>query len=309
MGTLMQNKADRVMAAEIRKEKIDAALKSLESAVAELKTTEGWQRMLECAATFHQYSLNNSLLIMVECMARGLEYGPAAGFHTWKKLGRSVMKGQKGIPILAPILAKREEITPSGQVEEKRVLCGFRIVHVWVAAQTDGEPLPAFGPELLTGEGPGTLLDALMAVTVDLGYTLEFDECGGANGYTNGKTKTIRVRDDVDNLQKCKTLAHELGHVLCEHVAEENSLTYHLDRAYRGRCEVEAESVAYIVLSWAGADSSQYTVPYVAGWAGGDEKAVEKAADRVRKAGLALIDKLAPLVGDEWIAGVELGTE
>jgi hypothetical protein len=217
------------------------------------------------------------------------------------------MKGQKGIPILAPIMAKRDTIDPvSGRTEEKRVLVGFRIVHVWVAAQTDGDELPSFGPELLTGDGPGTLLDALMAVTDELGYALEFAECGGANGYTNFKTRTIRVRDDVDDAQKCKTLAHELGHVLCEHDKADD---YHTDRACRGRCEVEAESVAYLVMHWAGADSSAYTVPYVAGWAGGDSKKIAQAAEKVRKAGLALIDKLAPLVGDEWIAGTELGTD
>jgi antirestriction protein ArdC len=300
----------KALAAELRKQKIDTALATLNEAVEALKSDDGWRRMLEVAAMFHTYSLNNSLLIMATCIQRGIEYGPAAGFHTWKKLNRSVTKGEKGIPILAPIIAKREQIDrETGDVTEGKALVGFRIVHVWVAAQTNGEPLPEFGPKLLEGDGPGTLLDALVAITADLGYTLEWDECGGANGYTNGKTKTIRVRDDVDNLQKCKTLAHELGHVLCGHVEEDNSLTYHLDRGYRGRCEVEAESVAYLVLHWAGADSSDYTVPYVAGWAGTDEKAVEKAADRVRKAGLALIEKIAPLVDDEWIAGIELGTE
>lgn len=298
---------DHALVAENRKAKVDAALATLEQAVAELSTDDGWRRMLEVAATFHQYSLNNSLLIMMTCASRGLDFGPAAGFHTWKKLGRSVCKGEKGIPILAPIMAKREQINrETGEVTEGRALVGFRVVHVWVAAQTDGEELPAFGPELLTGDGPGTLLDALVAVTTDLGYALEWDECGGANGFTDFKGRKIRVRDDVDDAQKCKTLAHELGHVLCEH---DKDTDYHTDRACRGRCEVEAESVAYLVMHWAGADSSSYTVPYVGIWAGGDSKKIAAAADRVRKAGLALIDRVAPLVEDEWIAGIELGTD
>jgi len=296
------------MAAENRKAKVDAALASLESAVAGLATDEGWRRMLEVAATFHNYSLNNSLLIMVECDRRGIEYGPAAGFHTWKKLGRSVRKGEKGIPILAPIMAKREVIDrESGKVEERRVLVGFRVVYVWVAAQTDGEELPAFGPELLTGDGPGTLLEALVAITADMGFALEWGDCGTANGFTDFGKRLVRVRDDVADAQKCKTLAHELGHILCGH--GENTAEYHTDREARGRCEVEAESVAYLVMHWAGADSSSYTVPYVGVWSGGDAKKIAAAADTVRKAGLELIGKIAPLVDDEWIAGIELGTD
>lgn len=299
--------AERETANESRKEKVDAALKSLESAVAELATQDGWRRMLEAAAMFHNYSLNNSLLIMSECARRGIDYGPAAGFHTWRKLGRAVLKGQKGIPILAPMMAKREVVNAeTGRLEEKRVLVGFRVVYVWVAAQTDGDPLPDMGPELLTGDGPASLLDALASVTTELGYELEWGPCGGANGYTNFDRHIIRVRDDVDAAQQCKTLAHELGHVLCGH---DKDTDYHTDRACRGRCEVEAESVAYVVMHWAGADSSSYTVPYVAGWAGGDSKKVAAAADRVRKAGIELIEKVGALIGDEWLTGAVLGTD
>lgn len=307
MSTPAEVKAARAVKDEDRKAKVDAALADLESAVAALATDEGWRRMLEIAATFHNYSMNNSLLIALTCAARGLPIGPAAGFHTWKKLGRSVRKGQKGIPILAPILAKREEVQQgTGLITERRVLVGFRVVHVWVAAQTDGEELPAFGPELLTGDGPGELLAALVAITADLGYDLEWGDCGTANGWTDFKRNIIRVRDDVDDAQKCKTLAHELGHVLCEH--GDNTDAYHTDHEARGRCEVEAESVAYLVMSWAGADSSSYTVPYVGVWSGGDVKKLAASADKVRKVGLSLIGKVAAIVDDEWIVGIELGT-
>lgn len=284
-----------------RQEKVDAALKLLAEQVEALSTSEGWRKMLETAAMFHNYSLNNQLLIAIQAGTRGLPLGPAAGFHTWKKLGRSVNKGQSGLAILAPMLAKREVVDETtGRMVERKVVIGFRTVYTWVQAQTSGEELPKFGPELLTGDGPVKLLDSLMAVAVGLGFSVEFGPCGSANGYTRFDTKHIKVRDDVDDAQKCKTLAHELGHVLCGH---EKDTSYHWDDTCRGRCEIEAESVAYLVMSWAGADSTSYTVPYVTGWAGGEAEKVRATAEKVRKAGVQLIEKLGPLVDDDWIAG------
>ena len=84
-------------------------------------------------------------------------------------------------------------------------------------------------------------------------------DLGGPNGYTDFGRRLVMVRDDVDDAQAVKTLAHEAGHVIL-----------HPDRQgrdCRGIIEVEAESVAYMVTSAHGLDSSQYTFNYVAGWA------------------------------------------
>ena len=84
-------------------------------------------------------------------------------------------------------------------------------------------------------------------------------DLGGANGVTDFAQRLVTVRDDVDDAQAVKTLAHEAGHVLLHQ--DQGS------RDCRGIIEVEAESVAYMVTSAHGLDSSQYTFNYVAGWA------------------------------------------
>lgn len=85
--------------------------------------------------------------------------------------------------------------------------------------------------------------------------TAERGDCDGANGYTNHTTRTVRVRDDVDDNQAVKTLAHELGHVL---------LHDNTDRAsgHRARIEIEAESVAYLVCHQLGIVSDDYSFAY-----------------------------------------------
>ncbi len=76
----------------------------------------------------------------------------------------------------------------------------------------------------------------------------------------------------------------ELGHLECGHVTD---LPTYL--TCRGRCEVEAESVAYVVAAAHGLDASGYTFAYVAGWAGGDLTHVRQAAETVTKAARTIL--------------------
>jgi hypothetical protein len=163
---------------------------------------------------------------------------------------------------------------------------GFRVVHVFDVAQTEGDPLPDVAPALLTGQAPAGLWDDLAAQVSGHGYTLEHGDCSGANGYTDPTRRVVRVRADVDDAQAVKTLAHELGHLECGHV--EDLPTY---LTCRGRCEVEAESVAYLVLAAHGLDASGYTFAYVAGWVGGDLTRVRQAAETVTRAARTILDR------------------
>ena len=49
----------------------------------------------------------------------------------------------------------------------------------------------------------------------------------------------------------------------------------------RGRAEIEAESVAYIVCHAAGLTTAAYSFGYVAHWSGGDPATVKDTAERV----------------------------
>lgn len=114
----------------------------------------------------------------------------------------------------------------------------------------------------------------------DKGYTLERGDCGTANGYTQPDTRTIRVREDVSDAQAVKTLAHEVAHMLLHTGETGDSLTIQ----HRGTAEVEAESVAWLIAQVHGLPTEDYTLPYIAAWAGekGDEL-IRKTAENVIK--------------------------
>jgi len=232
--------------------------------------------------------------------------GPAghrvAGFRSWQSLGRQVRKGERGIAILAPCTYRpktadrAEPAAPAGPAPATsgggatpdagrgRQVRGFRAVHVFDLAQTEGDPLPDVAPALLTGQAPAGLWNDLAGQVRGHGYALERGDCCGANGYTDPTRRVVRVRDDIDDAHAVKTLAHELGHLEAGHVGD--LPTY---ATCRGRCEVEAESVAYVVVAAHGLDAGGYSFAYVAGWAGGDLTGVRQAAETVTKAARTIL--------------------
>ena len=151
--------------------------------------------------------------------------------------------------------------------------------------QTDGPPLPdpKIGEAvLLTGQAPAGLWDRLQDLLEERGFDVRRGaDLGGPNGYTDFGQRLVMVRDDVDDAQAVKTLAHEAGHVLLHQ--DQGS------RDCRGIVEVEAESVAYMVTSAHGLDSSQYTFNYVAGWALNAVTEQRDLADILRSTGQRVI--------------------
>jgi hypothetical protein len=111
-----------------RSTKRDRLLEELTTGVAELTTSERWERFLDVQARFHRYSFLNTLGILLQRP----EATRVAGFHTWRQLGRRVRKGEKGIAILAPIVRRVRVEDEDGS---KHVLVGaptaFRIVYVF----------------------------------------------------------------------------------------------------------------------------------------------------------------------------------
>lgn len=267
-------------------DKLEALHAQLVDALADLATSDGWARMLAAAARFHDYSPSNILLI---CAQRP-DATHVAGIRTWNTLGRRVTKGEHGIAILAPCIYRAAPgetaagdagpampstthaaapAEPADRDDTPPQLRGFKVVHVFDVTQTEGEPLPHIEPAHLTGAEPEGLWDHLASLTRDNGCRIERGPCGpGANGYTDFTTRLVRIRDDVDPAQAVKTLAHELGHIRADH--EHRFTEYATSAVCRGRAEVEAESIAYLITAHAGLDSTSYSVPYLASWSNGD---------------------------------------
>ena len=267
-----------------RTDRLAEAHDQLVAAIEHLTTGEDWQRFLDTASRFRTYSLNNLLLIFLQRP----DATRVAGYRTWQSLGRQVRRGEQGIAILAPCTYRRAD-TDEPAEEPTRVLRGFKVVHVFDLAQTDGDPLPEPPVHLLDGDDPHGVTDLLAELIRAESYTFTIgpmpDEHAEANGVTDYAQRSVTVRQDLAPAQRAKTTAHELAHVLLHHP---DSGT----RPDRAVCEIEAESVAYLVCGQHGLTSDAYSFGYVATWAAGDTAAIRATGERVTACAGRILDAL-----------------
>lgn len=257
---------------EERKARMDAAHAELTAAVEAISSSDDWRAFLDFARKLHTYSAQNRMWLFQQAMMRGWDdLGHVAGFRTWLTLGRHVRKGEHGLAVLAPV---RVKVTADDSSDSWAVR-GFKVEHVFAACQTDGDgeiPEP-IRPALLTGEGPRGAWDALARLVEARGFTIERASLFPANGTTSMLSRVVTVADRLDPAAAVKTLCHELVHVVLH---SDPTCDYH---ANRGRCEVEAESVAFLVCRELELETDAYSFPYVATWASGEVKAVTATAD------------------------------
>lgn len=277
-----------------------------------MRSGDDWQRFLALQAGLHAYSPSNVLLIAVQhaqAFADGAVSSPdpgyVAGFHTWRALGRSVERGQHGYAVLAPCRRDRRvavgadgsaralgqaDMPKDGETLERRlVLSGFRVEHVFSVHQTSGAELPERPrPQLLRGEAPAGLREAVVGLIERHGFSVGTvpgaGAIDGANGLTRWDTRAVLVRSDMDDAAVAKTLVHEAAHVLLH----EGPPGCYFPRSLK---EVEAESVAYVVGAAHAMATDGYSFPYVAAWAGEEgAKAVQAAQARVARAAREVIE-------------------
>lgn len=258
---------ERDAAAQARRETVEHLHQQLAAGIANLDNKDAWQRYLSFARGFTNYSVGNQILIMLAKQ----DATAVAGYRAWQAKGYQVRRGEKAIRILGPVTrrvplldsAGRPVLDENGRQRHNQEIIGVRPVSVFDISQTDGPPVPEPPvPALLIGEAPPGLWDSLADLVAEHGFRVERGDCGGANGLTSFAERLVRVRDDVDDAQAVKTLAHELGHVLLTDPSDVLGFV-----ECRGLREVEAESVAFMVTGAHGLDSSQYTFNYVTGWA------------------------------------------
>jgi hypothetical protein len=244
-----------------RREQLDR----LRGATDALLTSEGWQRWLRTRSRFHRYSLRNTLLIAFQCP----HATHVAGFRQWLELGRCVRKGEKAIRIFAPVRYRRPDDEQSDDKETELQLVGFRLAAVFDVSQT--EPLPGVDPAALdppgqpvTGNSHAYLLDPLEQHAAKLGFNVHYEPLEGQAGYCSSRQARIVVDSGLPANGRLATLVHELAHV------------HGIDYMTFNRAEAEliVESVACIVCGSVGLDTSNESVPYIAGW--NDEHAGER---------------------------------
>ena len=116
-----------------------------------LITSEDWQQALAVGGPLSRLVRQHPAHLGPRRISRGFQPSRVAGYRTWRKMGRQVRRGERGLAILAPVTCK---IEPSDGEEEERRVVGFRVVHVFDLSQTDGEPLPEVRTALVEGDLP-----------------------------------------------------------------------------------------------------------------------------------------------------------
>ena len=284
-----------------REEQLKEITERLEQGVKDLFTSEKYTEYLKTMSQFHNYSFNNTLLIAMQKPEATL----VAGLATWnKKFNRRVKRGEKGIKIIAPApIREREEVEkfdpetnepvlrPDGQPETEEVehiIPRFRVATVFDISQTQGDPLPELDtPELMGSvENFEIFMKAIGMVSPAPMRYAEIE--GDSKGYYSNANKEIVIRDGMSEKQTMKTAVHEVTHAMCH----DRDLMEELgEKKNKMTIETEAESVAFTVCSFFGFDTSDYSFPYLAGWASSMEmKELRSSMDFIRKTAGTFID-------------------
>ena len=290
---------DPKKAAEQRKEELKDITEKLEKGVQDVFSSSQYQELLNTMAKFPHYSVNNSILIMMQKPDATL----VQSYTGWKKMGRFVKKGEKGIRILAPAPFKLEKemdkvdesgkvvLDKDGEAVKEKVeinLTAFKPVSTFDISQTEGEPLPQIGVDELTGniEGYKTLFEAIKAASpVPIGFE---DIASGAKGYFLTEENRIAINNGMSEIQNVKTAIHEMAHAKLHNTEAQKD-----NKQSKSSKEVEAESVAYTVCQHYGIDTSDYSFAYVATWSNGKETPeLKESLNTIRDAAADLITKI-----------------
>ena len=302
------------LTAEKPAEKLKEITDRLEQGITELFDSERYKEYLRVMSKFHNYSFNNTLLIAMQKPDASL----IAGFSAWKNnFGRNVMKGQKGIKILAPspfkIKKELEKIDPqTGKAfigkdgkpvtEEKEItIPAFKVVSVFDVSQTEGKEIPDIAVNMLTGDVEH-YKDVFAALEKTSPVPVGFEKIeGGAHGYYHLEDKRIALDEGMSELQTLKTLIHEIAHAKLHDIDLNAPLEDLENRPDRRTREVQAESIAYTVCQHYGLDTSDYSFGYVAGWSAGRELAELKSSlETIRSTAAEIINSI-----DEHIAELQ----
>lgn len=231
----------------------------LEKGLETYATSDKYRDFLKAMSKFHSYSAQNCLLILSQNPAATF----VAGYNSWKSnFNRYVMKDSHAIMIKAP--CKYKQKNENGDEEER---LGFKAAYVFDVSDT--APIPGkisfqAGVENLTGSVKN-FSDMISFLTECADVPVEYQKIKGkANGFYTEKDDSPKIVIDssLSEIQTVKTLVHEIAHSYLHSSKKEDKEK----KKTRDQKELEAESVAFIVCSYFGLDTSDYSFPYILSW-------------------------------------------
>lgn len=210
--------------AQTSKERLKEITDSIETGIRELFQSDKYQQYLTTMSRFHRYSVNNQMLIYLQKPNATL----CASFTSWKnKFERNVMKGEKGIKIIAPTpykkMIEQEKLNPDtkkpmldadGKVitEEKVIqIPMYKVVTTFDYSQTDGKPLPELA-ENLNGnvQNYDVFMEALKrSAPVPISVV---PLAPNLDGFFDTEHQSISLREGMSEVQTVSAAIHEIAH-------------------------------------------------------------------------------------------------
>ena len=209
---------------QTNKERLKDITDSIERGIQDLFQSDKYAQYLRTMSRFHKYSVNNTMLIYMQKPDATL----VAGFNKWRdQFERNVMKGEKGIKIIAPTPFKKKieqekrdpdtnlpMLDADGKViiEEKEIkIPMFKPVTVFDVSQTDGKPLPQLASDL-TGnvQNYDVFMEALRRASPVPIEIIPIRD--GSDGYFSLDDQKIAIREGMIEVQTVSAVVHEIGH-------------------------------------------------------------------------------------------------
>lgn len=213
---------------EERKKEVDEFGKMLQSGIKEYIKSDRYKEILDNMAKFHEYSVNNSIGIMIQKPDATL----VAPYTKWQRLNRQVKKGEKGIVILCPVkykkMIEKTKLDETGkpvldkngfEIKNKTYqdCIAFKIGFVFDKSQTvqiEEKKELVLEPVNELKESVGQSFSELMHTIQDISpVPVSFEKIqSGVKGYYDDKHVKIVVNQGMSELQTLKTLIHETAH-------------------------------------------------------------------------------------------------
>lgn len=293
---------------QTNKDRMREIVDSIENGIKELFESDKYRQYLSTMSRFHRYSVNNTMLIYMQRP----DATHVAGFNKWRdQFGRNVLKGEKGIRIIAPTPYKKkvEEIKTDPEtnapvldadgkaiIEEKEIrIPMFKVVSVFDVSQTSGKPLPQLAADLSGNvQQYEVFMEALRRASP---VPMEIKPVArDTDGFFSIKAQSITIRAGMSEVQTVCAAVHEIAHAKLhdyEHMtelADDGETILVPGEKSRNTEEVEAESISYAVCQYYGIETGENSFGYIATWSKGKElKELRASLETINKTASELI--------------------